>query len=107
MICDECGGDDLDGCSPVGPYCGFVIGNGSKGHCARMYAGKIVASGTHGYAIVTPGRATHRVLKYRVKCIPPLIFNQLLKDQLRKKRFPINVFNWQYTTYMDHGVFEG
>jgi hypothetical protein len=100
MICDECGGNQIDGCSPVGPYCGFRI-------ASRMYAGKIVASGTHGYAIKTPGRATHRVLKYRVVCIPPMIFNTLLKNQLRNKRFRINDFNWQYTTYMDHGVFEG
>ena len=103
-MCDICGGHVY--CNPDGCYVGFLIYNNKNAPHPRMYAGKIMASGTKGYLIATPGGQIHHVRRYRIRCIEPLIFNRCFREQLRKKRFDIsNISTIQTNDYMDFGVF--
>ena len=107
MDCHICNRSSREGClvDPMVPYVTFLIRH-PHGH-QRLYAGKIVARGTHGYRILTPGAATHFVKFHRIRCAEPRVFNLLVRSQCGKKRlFMPELDPETYTTvYYDGQMF--
>ena len=108
MSCHTCNRLFTQGCladPDANPYVTFVrmYPHGDQ----RLYAGKIVARGTDGYRILTPGAATHFVKFHRIRCAEPRVFNHIIRVQCQRKHLFYDVLDPEiyHTVYYDGQIF--